>query len=118
MLAAAALYNESQLRADLQHHYGIDLDDAMAGAHTVRHIAALVACLPHDCCINRARNEDSAWTLTEILLATIINMFSAEGSPRVGPSWMTHVNMLDARVMTVDELNAELSKPRRCSEDG
>ena len=113
VLAVAANTCEPQLRADLQRYYGIDYDHARMGEHTPWHIAALVSCLPRDCAMNRFRDKDAAWTLTDVLLATLVNMFSAKDSPKVGPTWMTHTNMLASRVMSVAELQAELSKPRQ-----
>ena len=94
--------------------YGIDWDAARAGAHTVRHMAALVACLPPDACLRRAANQDAAWGLDQQLLAGIYNSLSSlvwgMGDPRrrgprprpVGPSWMAGGDgrPLEARVMT------------------
>jgi len=116
-----------QLRADLQRHYGIDLDHAMAGEHTAAHIGALVACLPSDASLFRVDNPDAAWTLETVLLAVIHNDISSliygMSDPRkrghkpkpIGPSWLTAkaVRKLEARTLTIDELMAELSKPRR-----
>ena len=116
-----------QLRADLQRHYGIDLDHAMAGEHTAAHIGALVACLPSDAAVFKAKNPDAAWTLETVLLAVIHNDISSliygMSDPRkrghkpkpIGPSWLTKgaVRTLEARALPIDELMAELSKPRR-----
>lgn len=103
----------------------------MSGEHTAGHIAALVACLPSDCALYVARNPDNAWTLEATLLAGIFNRLTGliygMSDPKkrgrkpqpIGPSWMTKANMrsLDARVLTVDELMAELAKPRTTSKE-
>lgn len=112
------------MRADLQRVYGIDLDKAMAGEHSAGHVAALVAHLPSDASLYRARDKDAAWTLDATLLAAILNSLNAliygmsdarkRGKPpeRVGPSKMKG-GKAPARAMTIDKLMAELSKPRR-----
>lgn len=108
----------------MQRYYGIDLDAAMRGGHSAAHIAALVAYLPSDCALRRTLDEDAAWTLRDILLASILNSLNmliyGMGDKRkrgkrpqmVGPSYMVK-KKLPARVLTVDELLAELNKPRR-----
>lgn len=127
MLAASVGKHEDETRADLQRVYGIDLDHARAGKHTAGHIAALVACLPPDSNIARANNPDARWTLEACVLADINNMLSGliwgmgdprkRGNPRkpIGPSWMAEGNdrTLEARVLTIDELMAELGRPRK-----
>jgi hypothetical protein len=127
VLAGALDENPDCLRADLQRYYGIDLDRAMAGAHTAAHVAALVACLPSDAALFRAGNPDAVWTLEATLLAVLHNDLAglmwglsdkrkrgARPKP-IGPSWLTGrgSRKLPARVLTADELMAELSKPRR-----
>lgn len=127
MLAEAARNHPAELRADLQRHYGIDLDHAMAGEHSAGHVAALVACLPSDSAIFRAENPDAAWTLEHVLLAALHNdltgLMWGMSDPKkrgkkpkpIGPSWMTkeETRKLDARVLRIDELMEELNKPRR-----
>lgn len=113
----------------MQRYYGIDLDHAMDGGHSAGHIADLVACLPTDALTRVAVDKDAVWTLETILLAEIRNIFVSyiygmgnpkhRGSPPklIGPSWMTDKSRkLEARVMTVDELLAELAKPRKRKE--
>ena len=99
----------------------------MSGGHSAAHIAALVACLPSDAAVFRADNPDAVWTLDNTLLAIIHNDLAGliwgmspkrkrGPKPRpIGPSWLTKgtVRKLEARAMPVDELMAELSKPRR-----
>ena len=114
------------LRADLQRHYGIDLDHAMAGEHTAAHVAALAAGLPSDALVRQAIDPDAAWTLEAVLLADLRNMFAmfswGLGNPRkrgakpkrIGPSWMrSRMRKLASTAMTVEELMAELRKPRK-----
>lgn len=123
-MLAAAFDNEDALRADLQRFYGIDLDAAMRGEHSAAHVAALVAYLPSDCALRRKDDPDAAWTLRDILLASILNSLNmliyGMGDKKhrgrkpslVGPDYMTK-KKLPSRVMSVDELMRELSKPRR-----
>ena len=126
MLAAALAEREDELRADLQQQYGVDLDHAMAGAHSARHVGALVAQLPPDARIRTSVDEDAEWTMDRMLFAGILN--SVQGlaymladkrkrGPRpdpVGPSWLRRKadRKLPARVLSIDALMEELSKPR------
>lgn len=124
---AAVREHPDELRADLQRYYGIDLDHAMNGEHTAGHIASLVVCLPSDAALFRTINPDAAWTLQSVLLAAIFNNLTGliygmsdkrkRGSKpkRIGPSWIVNQDKrkLDARPMSITELMAELSKPRR-----
>lgn len=127
MLAAAWQLHQDELRADLQRYYNIDLDHAERGEHAAEHVAALVKCLPTDSLLFRAMNPDASWTRDQIILAEVRNILAnlawgmsdpkkrgARPKP-IGPSWMTRgrVRTLEARAMTVDELMAELGKPRR-----
>ena len=120
-------FREGALRADLQQHYGIDLDGAVDGAHTARHVAALVVNLPRNSRLAVAENPDMAWSLTDVLLAALINSFRGfvwgMSDPKrrgnkpdlIGPSWMTKgkTRSLPARVLPIEELMKELNKPRR-----
>lgn len=128
----ATLANElrlhpDELRADLQQYYGIDIDAAMCGGHSPRHVAALLLQLPQDCRIARIESADAVWTPDRQLLAVLINQLSAlmygmsdpkrRGSkPQpIGPEQFRRARMksLPARAMPIGELLAELSKPRR-----
>lgn len=125
LLSRYLALDEGAVRADLQRFYGIDLDDAMAGAHSAGHVAALMAHLPSDASIYRATNDDAAWTLDSSMLALIFNLMQTylyamadkrtRGKPpeMVGPSWMKGGRKADARAMTIDELMAALQLPRR-----
>mgnify|MGYP006992119066 CR=1 FL=1 len=118
----------NELRADLQRYYGIDIDHAMQGEHSAEHLAALVSCLPSDAALCVAVKPDAAWTREAVILAELRNMFASyiygmsdkrkRGNPPkpIGPSWMTKKAMrsLEARLLTIDELMAELQKPRGC----
>jgi len=99
----------------------------MRGAHTAAHVAALAAHMPQgESALYAALDPDAGWTRTDILLALLVNHFtmmrygmadrrSRGPQPKmVGPSWMTRGKMrkLTARTMGVDELMAELRKPR------
>lgn len=129
-LVACLSGNEDALRADLQRYYGIDLDHAMMGAHTPRHIAALVDNLPPEARIHVTENIDNEWTLEHVILCDLRNILAMltwgmsdrkkRGSrPQlIGPSWMTRkgTRKLSAKVMTIDDLMRELSKPRKSKE--
>ena len=130
MLGYALGVHEDELRADLQQFYNIDLDHAMDGAHSASHCAALVAPLPAGARLRVSEDADERWTLDASMLAAILNslnsliyMFGAKKGdkrpPLVGPSWMTSRSgerKVDAMVMTIDQLKAELAKPRRAVE--
>lgn len=127
VLATELALHEDELRADLQQHYGIDLDGAMCGRHTAPHVAALVVQLPQDARLRVAEDADSTWTLDACLTAMLVNALhmlmygmadrKRRGSPpeAVGPSWMRgrrNSSTLEARVLSVDELMEILNKPR------
>lgn len=119
--------HEAPLRADIQQHYGIDLDAAIGGGHTAAHVAMLVAQLPQQSRLVHVMNGDAQWTLGDVLMAALLNNFNrfvwAMSDPKkrgakpelVGPSWMTEQakKSLPARVMPINQLLDELSKPRR-----
>lgn len=128
-LVHEAAEHEDELRADLQHYYGIDLDHAMAGEHSAGHVAALAFNLPPGSCLKAAIDPDAGWTRTDMLLAMLVNLFNAlnygmsdrkKRGPepkRVGPSWMTkgdeHKRNIAKRALPVDRLMEILSLPRR-----
>ena len=127
VLATEFRIHEEQLRADLQQYYGIDLDHAMSGIHTAHHIACLMMQLPSDARIRTAGNLDNQWTLTDVLLASILNSLNgliygmSDAKKRgqrpelIGPSWMQSKRMksIPARAMPVDELISILNQPRK-----
>lgn len=125
-LASVIADNETMLRADLQQFFGIDLDRAMDGEHSANHIAQLIECLPQESRLSHSVNKDTQWSLTDVLLAVLINNFRmfvyGMSDPKkrgqkpelIGPSWMTtQKKTLPARVLPINELLAELNKPRR-----
>ena len=126
-LAAVWADHPDELRADLQEVYGIDIEQAMGGAHSAEHVAALARHLPSTSRIAKSVNQDAAWSLTDILLAVIANTLRGlvwgmsdrrKRGPRpklIGPSWMTKGNTrtLESRVLPIDQLVEELNLPRR-----
>lgn len=126
-LASVIAEHEAPLRADLQQYFGIDLDAAMRGEHSARHIALLVTQLPQQARLTQLVNKDAAWTLTDVLMAVLINNFRmfvyGMSDPKkrgakpelIGPSYLTkQKKTLPARVLPINKLMEELSKPRRC----
>ena len=126
-LASVIADSEAPLRADLQQHFGIDLDRAMDGEHSANHIAQLVTQLPQEARLVHSVNKDAVWTLSDVLMAVLINNFRmfvyGMSDPKkrgakpelIGPSYITEQakSTLPARVLPIDELMAELNKPRR-----
>lgn len=101
------------------------MDDALGGACSAVQLAALAEGLPPTARIFAASDEDLLWTPERILIADARNHLAmllwaigggknAQKPQLIGPSWMRTdgSRKLDARVMTADELMAELSKPR------
>lgn len=127
MLANELRIHGDEVRADLQQYYGIDLDAAMCGAHSPRHVAALFMQLPQDSRTWRAEDEDAAWTPDRMLTATLVNQMASlmyglsdpkkRGSKPepIGPEAFRKARMrsLPALAMPIDKLMEELSKPRR-----
>lgn len=114
------------MRADLQQYFGIDLDKAMSGEHTASHIALLVTQLPQQARLVHSVNDDAMWTLSDVLMAVLINNFRmfvyGMSDPKrrgqkpelIGPSYITDKKgTLPARVLPIDQLLEELSRPRR-----
>lgn len=127
-LASVVANHEDELRADFQQYYGIDLDAAIDGQHTAKHIAALAVQLPLDSRISKKANKDNNWALNDVLLAVLINNFRmfvyGMSDPKkrgrkpelIGPSWLTQQKKtLPARVLPINKLMEELNKPRRCN---
>lgn len=98
----------------------------MGGEHSARHIAALAVQLPQESRLARSQNKDAAWSLTDVLLAILINNFNlfvwgmsdkrkrGRKPELIGPSYMLkHKRKLAARVLPIDKLMEELSRPRR-----
>ena len=125
-LASVIAENESMLRADLQQYFGIDLDRAVDGEHSANHIAQLIECMPQESRLSHSVNKDTQWSLTDVLLAVLINNFRmfvyGMSDPKkrgqkpelIGPSYLTtNKKTLPARVLPINELLAELNKPRR-----
>ena len=126
-LVAEYTAHEDELRADLQETYGIDIDRAIAGEHTARHIAALVVQLPPNARCRVAANRDNVWTLSDVVNVSTLNALRAFmwsfGDPKkrgqmpqvIGPKWMVDANKrtLPARALPVNELMEVLSRPRR-----
>lgn len=127
ILVAEFLAHEDELRADLQETYGIDIDDAMGGRHTARHIAALVVQLPPNARIRVAEDKDCLWTLSDVINVGLLNSFRmftwGMSDPKkrgnqpelIGPEWLKRKNSrsLPARVLSVNELMNVLAMPRR-----
>ena len=126
-LVAEYTAHEDELRADLQETYGIDIDRAIAGEHTARHIAALVVQLPPNARCRVAANRDNVWTLSDVVNVSTLNALRvfmwSFGDPKkrgqmpqvIGPKWMVDANKrtLPARALPVNELMEVLSRPRR-----
>ena len=125
-LASVIAESEAPLRADLQQHFGIDLDRAMGGEHSASHIAQLVTQLPQSARLVHLVNPDAKWALGDVLMAVLINNFRmfvyGMSDPKkrgakpelIGPSWMTeNKRTLPARVLPIDQLLEELNRPRR-----
>ena len=105
----------------------MDIDRAMSGEHTARHVAALVVQLPPSARVRVSGDKDAVWTLDNVVNVSILNSIrmwmwgisdpKKRGSQPelIGPSWMRRGNTrtLPARVLSVDELMKQLNKPRR-----
>lgn len=125
-LAVELRLHESQVRADLQQYYGIDIDHARAGVHSPHHIACLLVEMPIDARTRIEENKDAQWTLNNVLMASVFNSINSlmyglsdpkkRGNPPdlLGPSWLTEKrkNTIPARVMTASELLEILNMPR------
>lgn len=98
----------------------------MSGEHSASHIAMLVTQLPQESRLVHSVNADAQWTLSNVLMAVLINNFRmfvyGMSDPKkrgqkpelIGPSYITErKSTLPARVLPIDQLLEELSRPRR-----
>lgn len=125
LLAQLICERPDELRADLMETYGIDLDEAMEGAHSAPFVASLAMQLPQDCRWRVSYDGDMWWTGDRMLLAALANALNGliwglsdkrkRGMPprQVGPSWATdRGRKAPAMAMDRDRLVELLSRPR------
>lgn len=102
----------NELRADMQRIYGVNLDDMGRGV-SVRHVAALAACLPCGSLTLERIDPRTKYTETDWLLLGILNSLRSEPfnpfEERARPRRAS---------MGADEMRAWLSRPRREVSDG
>lgn len=89
-----------ELRADIQHYYGLCLDDA-GKAYSFEHLACLAAQLPLKSRTLSALDPDNFWDLSDILQATLVNQFNdwlwaqaaanAKAAHRTPPKKVPHI---------------------------
>lgn len=104
----------SELRADMQRVYGVDLDDVSRGSLSIKQAAALAACLPKGSLCLTAEDAGLAWSDEQLLLLAIINTIrGAVGVPAIDPfADGGHGNNMGAVAMDVDDLDTLLKKKR------
>lgn len=106
--------HESELRADMQRVYGVDLDDVASGAVSVRQAAALCACLPAGSLCLAAEDARLSWSKEQLLLLAVVNAVRGTvGASPIDPYSEKGGNSMGAVAMDVDDLDALLSKKRR-----
>lgn len=124
-----------ELRADIQEHYGLCLDDA-GKTYSVEHLACLAAQLPLKSRTLSALDSDNYWDLANVLQATLINQFNdwlwsqaaanAKAArkkaprkiPHIGTRAMRHTKEKEGRKITgialpVKDFQKQLDKMRR-----
>lgn len=100
------------------HEYGLNLERAQHDGTSVEFVANLVDQLPQ---MQQVNNHDAAWTLTDTLLAMLVNQIAAlswglgggkgQKPGRIGPSWLIQAgNSLPATVMPIEELERRLKE--------
>ena len=92
----------------MQRTYGVDMDRVLDGTVSVRHAAALAACLqPGSLCLG-GPDEPSGWTRGELLsLATLNAVRGMAGIEAVDPFYKP-----DTTAMDVEDLVEYLARPR------
>lgn len=104
----------NELRADLQRVYGVCLDDVGRGV-SVRHAAALAACLPEGSLVLAKEDPRRGFTDAEWLLLGILNAVRTFGGaePLDPFGERAHRVSLDA-----ESYMERLSRPRKAVGDG
>ena len=102
----------SELRADLQRYYGINLDDVGETVGAL-HVAALVACLPLGSSVLSAIDQRNSFTETDWLLLGILN--SLRNKP-IDPFAIPKARR--GRRMDAESMRRFLAMPRREVRDG
>lgn len=112
-LASMWACHESELRADMQRVYGINLDHVKSGAVSVRQAAALCACLPAGSLCLAAEDARLAWSKEQLLVLAVVNAVrGAVGASPIDP-YSERSSSMGAVAMSVEDLDALLSKKRR-----
>lgn len=100
----------AELEADLQRHYGVDIDDVARGRVSVRHAAALAACLPPGSLTLGREDARLGWSREQTLLLAVANSLRTEPiDPFAEPS---------VREFAPEELGDYLSLPRVATDGG
>lgn len=98
-LAAALVEHPTELRADLQRYYSLNLDDL--GTHyTAFHAAACAACLPLGSSLMSAINPTASWSTEAYLLRGIWQSVIGKEIPL---PWETKQNKIETEGLPLDE---------------
>lgn len=108
MLAQAWAEHPVELRADLQMHYGLNLD-RLGVDFDLWHAAACVSCLPLGSCLMSAFDERCSWTRSDLLAHMCLQALC--GAKEIRPpfddgSGGSNGPMPEIKPMTVDEFEA------------
>ena len=95
-LVAFAQQSHEALEADLLRYFQVDLLDLYRGRLSLRRLRVLINALPPDAAIYRRNDEHGGWTVTDHLLATVIDALGAVGyyslvGPHVDPKRLRSV---------------------------
>lgn len=100
----------TELRADMQRVYGVDMDDVARGSVSLEQASALAACLPNGSLCLAREDEAAGWSREQMLLLAIANSLRREP---IDPFRDSSVKEFDP-----DELGEYLARPRTAVEDG
>ena len=100
----------TELRADMQRVYGVDIDAVARGDVSFAQAAALAACLPPGSLCLAREDERYGWSRQDMLLLAIANSLRTEPiDPFKGPNVME---------FSPEELGEYLARPRTAAENG
>lgn len=104
MLAECLREHPVELRADLQRHFGLNLDD-MGRTFSAFHAAACLACMPRGSLLAKI-DQRTEWTITDVLLHNVVDVLCGKHIPFPWEDKPRDDNLPDLEALPLDEFAA------------